>query len=445
MDLLVAAAGFAILGTITGSITGLIPGIHVNTIAVWAISAQGSFSVMVSCWTGLSPSDGLIVLVIFLVSAMISHEFTEIIPSVFLGAPDPDSSLTVYPGHRLLRRGLGYMAIVSSAAGTVMGALFAILLIVPLRALMGPPLNGYNLVEPFIPYILILIVFFIIMCERKTALGRGWRARVTALGVFMLSGAFGVIVLGSRGLEIRSEDTLFPIFTGLFGVSTLIFSLRGKGGRIPRQKTPTLTQTLNTVKFGKKRSLKTIISALSGSLVSFFPGVTGAQATSVANLLTGGDASKPESYIHHISVIKISASIFSIMALFTIMKGRSGVAVAISHIVPSLETWSSIIEPPRVLILILFSMLISTLVSFFVLTSAGLIIARNIHKVNPGPLAIAVIIFLLIMVLIFTGLNGLLILGVATSIGLLTQTLGVSRVHLMGVLILPVIIYYLAI
>jgi putative membrane protein len=444
MDVFVAAIGFALVGTLVGSVTGLVPGIHVNTIAAWAIATHMSFSSWASGFLGISGPDSLVVLSAFLASTMISHEFTEIIPSVFIGAPEPDSSLTVYPGHRLLRKGLGYQAIVASASGTLVGALAALVLIIPLRIVMGPPLNGYVLAEPAIPYILIIIVILIVMLERRTNFNEGWYARATALGVFLISGVFGQLILNAGGLPIPPEQVLFPMFTGLFGISTLLFSLKGKEGRIPNQKTVPVGQAMDSMRFEKNRTSKTFISSLSGALVSFFPGVSGAQATSVANVLTGGDASEPRSYIYHISAIKISASIFSLMALFTILKGRSGVAVAISNMFPSLETWSSIADPPEMMLLILVAMVLALALSFFILLSVGNVVARNAHKLKPKPLSTVVIVFLIVLVGLFTGPFGLAVLAVATCIGLLAPVLGVSRVHLMGVLIVPVIMYYFA-
>jgi putative membrane protein len=444
MELVCIVLLFALIGTLVGSFSGLVPGIHVNTLATWAIAAHVAFSSWASGAMGISEMESLVVLSAFLASTMIAHEFTEIIPSVFLGAPEPDSSLTVYPGHRLLHKGLGYQAIVASAAGTMVGALAALVLVLPLRALMGPPLNGYEAAEPAIPYILILIVALLVSLERRSNFHEGWGARATALGVFMVSGVFGQIVLNAGGLSIPPEQVLFPIFTGLFGISTLLFSLKGKEGMIPNQRTVPFKQAVDSIRFEKRRTAKTFISSLSGALVSFFPGVSGAQATSIANIVTRGDASEPRSYIYHISAIKISASIFSIMALFTILKGRSGVAVAISNLFPSVEMWSSIADPPELMLLMLVSMVLSLIISFFLLLFIGGIFAKHFHKVRPKPLSIAVIIFLTAMVGLFTGPMGLVVLLIAAGIGLLAPVLGVSRVHLMGVLILPVIVYYLA-
>jgi len=443
MDVFIAAMAFALVGTLVGNVTGLIPGIHVNTLAAWAVAGHLAFSNWASS-IGLSDQDSLIVLSAFLASTMIAHEFTEIIPSVFLGAPEPDSSLTVYPGHRLLLKGQGYQAVVASASGTVVGAVSALALILPLRFVMGPPINGYDTVEPAIPYILILVVVLLVMLERRSNFHGRWGARATALAVFLISGVFGCIVLNAGGLSIPQDQVLLPMFSGLFGVSTLLFSLRGREAHPKIQETIPLDQAVDSIRFEKGRTAKTVISSLSGALVSFFPGVSGAQATSIANVMTGGDASEPRSYIHHISAIKISASIFSLMALFTILKGRSGVAVAISQLVPSIQVWSSVDDPPELMVLILVSMVVALVISIFILLYVGAVVAKHFHKIKTKQVSVIVIVFLTAMVGLLTGPMGLAVLAVATCIGLLAPVLGVSRVHLMGSLIVPVIMYYLA-
>src|SRR3989338_153036 len=81
-----------ILGIGVGIFTGLSPGIHINLISVILLSFYSSFS-------EINP----FFLVIFIVSMAIAHTFMDFIPSVFLGAPDENSFLSILPGHQLFR------------------------------------------------------------------------------------------------------------------------------------------------------------------------------------------------------------------------------------------------------------------------------------------------------------------------------------------------------
>ena len=77
------------IGILAGIFTGLFPGIHVNLVSVFLISISPS----------LLKYTSPISLAIFIVSMSITHSFLDFIPSIFLGAPDEDSFLSILPGH----------------------------------------------------------------------------------------------------------------------------------------------------------------------------------------------------------------------------------------------------------------------------------------------------------------------------------------------------------
>ena len=81
-----------IIGTLLGVITGLIPGIHINLIAVLALT---SFPILSNYFSTIS-------IIIVLISMAVAHTFLDFIPSVYLGAPNPDTALSILPAHRLL-------------------------------------------------------------------------------------------------------------------------------------------------------------------------------------------------------------------------------------------------------------------------------------------------------------------------------------------------------
>jgi putative membrane protein len=97
------------VGICAGTITGLIPGIHINLIGVLLVSLSASL------FTSINP----IYLVVFIVSMAIAHTFIDFIPSVFLGCPDTDTELSVLPGHELLKKGFGYEAITLTCYGSL--------------------------------------------------------------------------------------------------------------------------------------------------------------------------------------------------------------------------------------------------------------------------------------------------------------------------------------
>src|SRR3989344_2613407 len=91
-----------IVGILAGTFTGLFPGIHINLVSVFLVSASPA----------LLQYTSPISLAVFITSMAITHSFLDFIPSIFLGAPDEDSFLSILPGHELLKKGGGHEAVV---------------------------------------------------------------------------------------------------------------------------------------------------------------------------------------------------------------------------------------------------------------------------------------------------------------------------------------------
>jgi len=81
---------FCVLGVITGIATGLLPGLHVNNIALILLSLSGTivgaFSFLFDY--GVSEQFILLLISIYIISTSVSHTFHDVIPTTFLGAPD---------------------------------------------------------------------------------------------------------------------------------------------------------------------------------------------------------------------------------------------------------------------------------------------------------------------------------------------------------------------
>jgi TctA family transporter len=382
--LLLAVIFFTLIGCGFGIITGLIPGIHVNNVALMVLALQASLTgfalAIVGGWEA-STFELAIIVSCLIIGCLVTHTFLDIIPSVFLGAPEEDTALSVLPGHRLMLAGRGYEAIKCSALGSFGAVIAALCALFPARLLMGSPINAYEKLWPFIPFILIIIVTLLILNERgenpsfegkkepklsklkitikisddekdgyeelksirevvhhvggsiivdgkvsrianrrevfieddtgEILVSKGnfskldigdelvaeglvegrviWIAhlkqKMYALALFLLAGFFGLIVLGAPGLTTynwypipalavsASTALLFPLFTGLFGLSTLLLSLID---------TPTIPeQKIKDVHVNLKwwRRIRGVLSGtFAGGLVGWYPGVTSAQA-----------------------------------------------------------------------------------------------------------------------------------------------------------------------
>lgn len=130
MDPTLALAAALLAGTGLGCLTGLVPGLHPNTLAALLAAAP---------LLGAGPGA------VLLVSAAVAHTFLNVVPALVLGVPDPDVALSMLPGHDLVRRGEGEDAVLHSAAGSLAGlvlALAAVPLIPLLHAGAGALLAG---------------------------------------------------------------------------------------------------------------------------------------------------------------------------------------------------------------------------------------------------------------------------------------------------------------
>ena len=88
--------GSFFIGVFLGCMTGLIPGFHVNNVALLALSMS---PLAVNAGIPLSSVAAIIV------SMGTVHTFLNYIPSALIGAPDGDTALALLPGHRMLISG----------------------------------------------------------------------------------------------------------------------------------------------------------------------------------------------------------------------------------------------------------------------------------------------------------------------------------------------------
>lgn len=432
-----------IAGCFFGTMTGLIPGLHVNNVAIILLSIAIALKEAIPASGPVDQSSVFLVIAAAIVATSITHTFLDFIPSTFLGAPDPALTLSVLPAHEMLLKGNGYKAVMLSAIGSFGAICTACVLIIPFRFVVLEPLNGYVLLKANIVYVLLGVIFLMLITEtRKVEYVKKEGKRVEGffsrpLGVllgicvFTLTGVFGLAVLNMNawspfGLE---PVLLFPALSGIFGTSALLDSLRQKPGFAP--------QNLNEPHPPAFKSLKSIFfGTLGGACVGFLPGMSGGVATVITQTIRG--EKEQEQVIVTLSAINTANSFFVLVALFLILRPRSGAAIVVDRMV-DVTAWNGVL-PPAELTILLLSALLAGCLSLLILKRVGRIAAKLFHKV-PYRKTVAVIIILIVaMVFVFTGPVGLLVLLVATAIGLLPVWFGVRRSHAMGVLLLPVVV-----
>lgn len=388
------------VGILAGTFTGLAPGIHINLIASLLVLSIDKFQAF-----------PLIAAAVFVTAMSITHTFLDFIPSIYLGAPEEDTFLSILPGHELLRDGKGHEAVVITLYGSL-AALIIIILFTPLFIKFLP--QFYNAIKYAIPFVLIFISLYLILRESNF---------ITSLIVFLLSG-----ILGFLTFNLPVKDPLLPLLTGLFGTSALVISIKDKV-KIKEQE----ISSLKNIKLGKKEFFKSSLAAIiSAPLCSFLPGIGSGHAATIGSEII---PQTRRGFLFLNGAINTVIMALSFVTVYAIGKARSGSAAAIDQILKTITLQD--------LTIILITIVISGIISFFLGVKISKIFAKSLNKINYNKLTIWVILTLIIVNLIFSNWLGLLVLITGTSLGVFTILSNSRRINLMGSLIIPTIIYYL--
>ena len=384
--------GAILLGIVLGTFTGLTPGIHVNLVsAVFLGFVHSTFSAIV------------------IISMAITHTFLDALPSIFLGAPDSDHAMSVLPGHKLLFKGLGFDAVKLTVIGSLLGLLLSLMLL-PLLVFIFPKI--YDKLQPWIGWLLIIIIIFLIFKEKTI------RNMFIALIVFFLAGILGMIVFDNV------KQPFFPLLSGLFGASTLLISL------FNQQQTPVqLTKEFISLKFADYFALPS--SLLAGSFVALFPGIGSAQAAAISTLWTNV---KSHAYLILVGGINTVNFVVSMATLLAINRARNGAIIAVNNLVE---------VNARTIFLFAVAALIAGGIATILALKLAKVFSRFVEKVPYFWLSIGVLSFLLVLSFVFSGVLGVITIIIATAVGLIAPLNEVSRSHAMGCLLLPVILFYL--
>jgi putative membrane protein len=392
----------SLFGVVVGIGMGLLPGMHKNNVISLILPLSIFFA---------SPYN----LVVFLISVLITHIFISYIPSIFLGAPEENTSLSVLPGHRLLLEGRGYEAIKLTIIGGI-GSLLISLIIIALLANTFGYLNEIS--RPYIQYVIIGVVIFMLVSEKKL------RKILSATLIVLLSGIFGVIVLGSS--IVKPQNVLFPVLSGMFGLSTIIMSM-SKGSKIPEQKKD------SDLKITKWQLIKScLIGSVAGVVAGFLPSIGVSQTATMVKFIGGMRESR--SFLVTLSGINLSNEVFGLISLFLVNSTRSGASIAIQGILTQINFYDALL----LVGITCFVSGIAALLTMFL----GKRIANFLSKLNYKYLSLFGMTFLLVMIFILTGVYGLLIAFTSTSIGLLCAFLNIRRSHCMGCLLIPSVLFF---
>jgi len=170
-------------GSFFGIFIGLLPGMNINNLLPLFLT-----------FTFFKPE----ILAAFIASVSVSQLLAGFFPSIFLGAPSSETSISVLPGHKLLLEGKGYEALKLCLMGALFSIVFSLILVVTLSSFFK---DFYYTTRPYVFYLIFLVSTFMILSEKEA------KKILYSLLIFFSAGLIGLITLNS---PLSSSNLLFP-------------------------------------------------------------------------------------------------------------------------------------------------------------------------------------------------------------------------------------------
>lgn len=381
------------LGILSGAITGLIPGIHPNTIIFSSLPLYLTSSIDQALYLS------------YLAGLSISHTFHDFLPAIFLSAPEAEAALSAVAAPEMVRHGKGLEAFNQTVKGGLTSVLTVMMVSAPFFLFFE---QVYSFISGFMEYVLLFFLFFIILDSENL---------LNASLIAVFSGALGVI---SFQAPVNQQFVLVPVFSGLFAVPGIVGMLR-ENFDVPEQDEPK-NSVLDLSRGG-------VAGTFAGLLAGTVPGIGAAVSTSFLTPLM--DNSKKD-FLAAMGAVNTSDIIFSLLTLQILGKARSGVSVALKAL--STPSFSQLI-------------FLSALTVFSVLVSASLALKvskyywKFLEYFDLEKVLYAALSVILVVTLTLTGLQGVLVLAVSSLIGFSAMRMDERR-SCMAVLIVPAIIFF---
>jgi len=386
---LIEEIAFIFLGMAIGTITGLVPGIHANTIAFIAL---------------ILPIEKTLALALLIISMSITHSFVDAIPNILFGAASEENFLTIMPGQQMLLEGKGIEAIQLTIFGGITTTLFAIILA---PFFYSFAINYGEQLPIFIPALLVLVLAIMVFSEGK---------KIEAIIVIFLSGALGIIALDS-GIK----NSIIALVIGFFAIPSIIQSIFSKI-KIPEQKKTN----------PKHKISKGAITGIASGLTAVFPGIGPGQAAFMIKKIF--PKMKREDYLIITGGMNTGNLIFSILMLFALEKTRTGMAVALNGMF-ELNFGIFLLFGITAITSAGFSTIITEKTAFWAIKLFKII---NYQKLS-------MVIFAIVVAVVFfsSGVLGLLVCACAAGISFFGIGAGTKRSNAMAFLIIPTLLFYL--
>jgi len=422
--LILACVGVALVGMLVSAVASLIPGLHIyNVIAI-------TMTIVFAVFHFFSDIDPML-LTSFLIGLVVGFSLLFTISSQFFQPCDDSFRYIMLPHEKFLFEGRGHEAVILGAVGS----LVAIVVIG-----IGFPLFGHyaaffrDLLRPHLYWIIGAVIVFLLMTEwpkdpgtARTPLKRladGWIPITMGYVSFGLSGLLGIFIFNCTIIPTDSTfQSLMPVFVGLFAIPSQLLTL------------------LTTVDSPKQYACKSVElysedvvrGGASGLLAGVFAGFTPA-ATPGPSLLLSGHAtvtSGDRQFIIGGGAGRVMYYVGTLLFFFMpgVFLRRGGAAINISlFFVP--ETYSQFLFITGLIVVV-------GILAFIMVFGYSRLAQWIVSRIHYKWLSLFGMIVMIALVGLITSWQGLVILAVATIIGMIPNLWHSRRINLLAVLLVP--------
>ncbi len=422
IEYLLLCIAFVLLGTLIGSLMSMLPGLHVYNVI--------GFFLLFYFTMGLFMDPMLMTLM--LIGMLVSYAFVFTIPSIYFSAPDDSTMFVLMPSQRYLKERKGHEAVVLIATGALVGVI-AITIFVPL--FMNVLSVVWDIAMANMHWIIGAVIAFMLLSEFPKDFGRhknplhglkeAWKTILAGYLTFFLSALLGIIVFSKTLIPVEHGfQSLMAPLIGLFATSSIILNLISKY-EIPEQNIPKSVDA-----DPKEIAHGSLAGSVGGLFAAFIPAVTAGVGGYMASHAFAQKGDK--SFLVSMGASRVVYYVGAIALFFlpTLHLRRGALAMGINLLFTP--------ETVQQFYLVDAAIALAGVISFFVVIYASKFLARVVPKINPKLLNLVVLGILVVLVYLMTSWQGLIIMSVATAIGLVPVLFNSRRSHCLAVILVPI-------
>ncbi len=410
----------AVLG---GLITMLFPGMHVYNL----LGFMMIFSIAVV--ESLNP----LYLAAIIVGLMLGYIMTfSSISTLYFQAPDDSTMFFMMPSQKYMMKGKAHAAAVLGAVGSLVGVFIVV---------VGFPLGGiiikifYEVFKDAMFFLTGIVICFVLMSEWPKDFGQGqtkwqrlrdgWSTLSWGYLVFILASILGIINFNKPLIpSANAFQSLAPIFIGLFAIPSMITNVISKVNVPPQY-------VSKSVHLRGHHIIQSGVSGAAGGVYgAVTPGVTPGPSGYMAGHATaqGGETNFLMSMNVNRIVYYVGAATLLMHPAVHLRRGGVSMFIDLFGYAP---------KSSGDYYIVISALCFAAFISFILILGLSRLAGRFLRKLDFRIISIISIVVLIAIVALFTSWQGLIVLTVASGLGLIPVLFQTRRMSLLAVLLTP--------